>query len=50
MRRERLPDGLRVSSYVDVTELKRRERENALLATAVEQAGDSVEVAAPTTA
>ena len=45
VRRERLPDGLRVSSYVDVTELKRRERENALLATAVEQAGDSVEIA-----
>ena len=34
-----------VSTHADVTELKRRERENTLLATALDQAGDFVEVA-----
>ena len=47
VRRERLPDGLLVSTYSDITLLKARERENALLAAAVEQAGDSVEVTGP---
>ena len=44
VRRQRLPDGLIVSTHTDITELKRRERENTLLATALDQAGNSVEV------
>jgi PAS domain-containing protein len=45
IRRQRLPDGLLVSTYGDVTEQKRHEEWLALLATAVEQEGDSVELA-----
>jgi PAS domain S-box-containing protein len=45
VRRQRLPDGMLVSTYSDVTEERRREQHAALLATAVEQSGDSVEVA-----
>lgn len=44
IRRQRLPNGELVSTYADITELERRRRENALLAMAVEQSGDSVEV------
>ncbi len=45
VRRQRLPDGLLVSTYSDVTEAHRHERQLAVLATAVEQAGDAIEIA-----
>lgn len=44
VRRQRLPDGLLVSTYSDVTESREHERQLAVLATAVEQAGDAVEI------
>ena len=47
VRRQRLPDGLLVSTYTDVSQLKERDRQLAILATAVEQTGDSVEIATP---
>jgi PAS domain S-box-containing protein len=47
VRRQRLPDDLLVSTYTDITERKQHERQLAILATAVEQAGDSVEIATP---
>jgi PAS domain S-box-containing protein len=45
--RRRLPDGLLVSTFTDVTESRQHERELAMLATAIDQVGDSVEIATP---
>ena len=45
--RRRLPDGLLVSTYTDVTESRQHERELAMLAAAIDQTGDSVEISTP---
>ncbi len=47
VQRRRLPDGLLVSTYTDVTEQRQHERELAMLATAIDQVGDSVEISTP---
>ncbi|HET6467424.1 MAG TPA: PAS domain S-box protein, partial [Geminicoccaceae bacterium] len=47
IRENRMPDGGRVVLSADVTELRRSERERAMLAQAVEQAADSVEITTP---
>ncbi|MFO1039845.1 MAG: PAS domain S-box protein [Geminicoccaceae bacterium] len=44
VQRQRMDDGSIVSTYMDITELKQRQQENALLAMAVEQVGDPVEI------
>ncbi len=44
VRRQRLADGMLVSTYHDVTAQREREQQFAMLATAVGQSGDSVEV------
>ena len=47
VRESRMADGGRVLLTADISALKRHERELALLATAVAQVGDSVEIAGP---
>lgn len=45
VRRERLPDGLLVSTYADITDRKLAEQRLRLMAAVVEQVGNSVEIA-----
>ncbi|MGH6944862.1 MAG: PAS domain S-box protein, partial [Geminicoccaceae bacterium] len=45
VRRERLQGGMLISTYTDVTDSRRHEQHAALLATALGQSGDSVELA-----